>query len=227
MEKLRSDFNGSSKTTFDSIAQIRIVIYDVPYDMLPSVVPALPSGYVETEKDAEYAWQDLIDKLKASILSSFDLRVLQYEEDIREKDSQRSLPGWNFCTFFVLKEGLARGFESVGLVEDALVGYDELSVGLDTVIKEQVAADPAEARGGSLLNYTEDLRTAARRAVSLAATGSADADEDEETVDLQSTDRPLERIEDIPISFTKKPYRDMILANNVSIFDFRCYIFVC
>ena len=225
MEKLRSDFNGSSKTTFDRIAQIRIGINDVPYDMLPRVVPALPSGYVETEKDAENAWQDLIDKLKASILSSFDLRVLQYEEDIREKDSQRSLPGWNFCTFFILKEGLARGFESVGLVEDALVGYDELSVGLDTVIKEQGAADPAEARGGSLLNYTEDLRTAARRAVSLAATGSADADEDEETVDLQSTDRPLERIEDIPISFTKKPYRDMILANNVSIFDFRCYIF--
>ncbi len=35
----------------------------------------------------------------------------------------------------------------------------------------------------------------------------------------------MERFEDIPISATKKPYRELILANNVSVFDFRCYIF--
>ncbi len=117
------------KTAPDRVAQIRIGINDVPYDVLPRVVPAVPSGYSETGVDAENAWQDLVAKMKDLILSSFDMRVSQYEEDIREKDSQRSLPGWNFCTFFILKEGLARGFESVGLVEDALVGYDELSVG--------------------------------------------------------------------------------------------------
>ena len=128
MEKLRSDFNSSSKGAPDRIAQIRIAINDVPYDVLPRLVPAVPSGSWETAQDAENAWSDLLAKFKSLILTSFDRRVAQYEEDIKEKAGQRSLPGWNFCTFFILKEGLARGFESVGLVEDALVGYDELSV---------------------------------------------------------------------------------------------------
>ena len=34
-------------------------------------------------------WDYLVAKLKALILTSFDLRVLQYEEDIKEKEDQR------------------------------------------------------------------------------------------------------------------------------------------
>jgi hypothetical protein len=98
LEKLRSDFNGTSKNSVDRVAQVRIGINDVPYDLLPRVVPAVPTGYTETEQDAENAWADLVAKFKALILSSFDLRVRQYEEDIKEKDAQRSLPGWNLGT---------------------------------------------------------------------------------------------------------------------------------
>ena len=150
LEKMRSDFNGSGKSAIDRVRQIRIGINDVPYDLLPRVVPAVPTGYHETEQDSENAWLDLIAKFKELILSSFDTRVTQYEEDIKERDGQRGLPGWNFCTFFILKEGLARGFESVGLVEDALVVYDELSVGLDTIIHEQALSGSVEATGGAL-----------------------------------------------------------------------------
>lgn len=226
LERMRSDYGSSSKANVDRIAQIRIGINDVPYDLLPRVVPAVPTGYMETEEDAKVAWADLIDKFKRLILASFDMRVSQYEEDIKEKDAQRSLPGWNFCTFFILKEGLARGFESVGLVDDALVGYDELSVGLDTIIQEQAAADFAETHGGSLLPHTPDLKKIAQSAMVTASTGTLEFD-DEETVDLQSTKEPepQEKFDDIPISVMKKPYRDLILSNNVSIFDFRCYIF--
>lgn len=226
LEKLRADFNSSGKVSVDRVAQIRIGVNDVPYDMLPRVVPAVPTGYSENEKDAENAWTELIDKMKDLILSSFDKRVGQYEEDIREKDTQRSLPGWNFCTFFILKEGLARGFESVGLVEDALVGYDELSVGLDTIIQEQTVAGSATTHGGSLLNYTDDLKKMAQKAVASIVHGNIEYEGDEETVDLQSKDKmSTDYVEDIPISSTKKQYREMILANNVSVFDFRCYIF--
>lgn len=228
MEKLRSDFNGSSKHPVDRIAQIRIGINDVPYDILPRVVPAVPSGYMETEADAEAAWADIISKFRGLILSSFDMRVTQYEDDIREKDAQRKLPGWNFCTFFILKEGLAGGFESVGLVEDALVGYDELSVGLDTIIQEQALAGSDGAHGGALLAYTDDLKRVAQKALAAVSTGTMEfEDGDDETVDLQSKDQPeaTEKFDEIPISLVKKPYRDLILANNVSIFDFRCYIF--
>lgn len=226
LEKFRADFNPSTKATGDHVAQIRIDVNDVPYDLLPRVVPAVPTGYMETAQDAKVAWAELIDKIKRLILSSFDMRVTQYEDDIREKDAQRSLPGWNFCTFFILKEGLARGFESVGLVEDALVGYDELSVGLDTIIQEQAASGLSELPGGSLLSHTEELKRAAQKALTAASTGTMEF-EDEEHVDLQSKDghAPTDHFDEIPISVVKKPYRELILANNVSIFDFRCYLF--
>ncbi|KAK4213144.1 trafficking protein particle complex subunit 10 [Rhypophila decipiens] len=225
LEKLRSDFNSSGKGATDRVRQIRIGINDVPYDLLPRVVPAVPTGYHETEHDAEIAWLDLIAKFKELILSSFDTRVRQYEEDIKEKDGQRGLPGWNFCTFFILKEGLARGFENVGLVEDALVVYDQLSVGLDAIIHEQAIAGSAEAHGGALLSYTEELRKLAQRALDQVESGKMEF-EDEEAVDLQKGEKgQADNFDRIPISSTKKPYRELILANNVSLFDFRCYIF--
>ncbi|KAL9477378.1 hypothetical protein ACSS6W_007219 [Trichoderma asperelloides] len=205
LEKLRSDFNTTNKGAPDRVTQIRIGINDVPYDLLPRVVPAVPSGYTETEQDAENAWNDLIGKIKSQILTSFDMRVTQYEEDIREKDAQRTLPGWNFCTFFILKEGLARGFESVGLVEDALVGYDELNVGLDTVIHEQLETGSPEKHERALETATKDSS-------------------DEEGGDTESN-AAGPRFGEIAISSTTKAYRDMILANKVSVFDFRCYIF--
>jgi len=224
LEKLRSDFNGSGKSAVDRVRQIRIHVNDVPYDILPRVVPAVPTGYHETALDRDNAWGDLMGKLKELILSSFDTRVTQYEEDIKERDGQRGLPGWNFCTFFILKEGLARGFESVGLVEDALVGYDELSVGLDAIIQEQAIAGSAEAHGGALLTHTEELKVLAEKALDQVAHGNLEFDE--EAVDLQSREKgPLDTFHNIPISSSKKAYRELILANNVSLFDFRCYIF--
>ncbi|KAI5463573.1 trafficking protein particle complex subunit 10 [Mariannaea sp. PMI_226] len=221
LEKIKTDFGGTGKSAMDRIAQIRIGINDVPYDNLPRVVPAVPTGYSENEQDAENAWNELVVKMKSLILGSFDMRVTQYEEDIKEKDGQRSLPGWNFCTFFILKEGLARGFESVGLVEDALVGYDELSVGLDSVINEQAAEGSPESHGGALLSYSEDVKKTIEKALAQVSGTSVD----EEAVDLQSNEVASDHLDEIPISTTKKAYRDMILANNVSVFDFRCYIF--
>ncbi|KAF4584050.1 Trafficking protein particle complex subunit 10 [Ophiocordyceps camponoti-floridani] len=229
LEKLRSDFNSSGKGSPDRVAQIRIGINDVPYDQLPRVVPAMPSGYSETDQDAENAWNNLVAKFKSLILTSFDRRVSQYEEDIKEKDAQRTLPGWNFCTFFILKEGLARGFESVGLVEDALVGYDELAVGLDLVMHGQAMTGLPEQPGGAMLAYTEELKQLLRQAREVKDQTVTVDGGDVEVENLQQSGsgaaQEASRDDIIVISSTKKAYRDMILENKVSVFDFRCYIF--
>jgi hypothetical protein len=181
--------------------------------MLPATSSVTSPPVTESPQEQERAWGDLIVKFKSLILMSFDLRVSQYEEDIREKESQRALPGWNFCTFFMLKEGLAKGFESVGLVEDALLGYDELSVGLDTVLRDQ-ANEGSETQGGVILDHSKDLH---QRAAEILKRSQKDDGGRKE---------PVPHIHDAkPINSRKKNYRDLILANDISIFDFRCYIF--
>jgi hypothetical protein len=53
--------------------------------------------------DNPAAWAEVINKLKECILSAFDSAVSQREEDVKRSEGQRSMPGWNFCTFFILK----------------------------------------------------------------------------------------------------------------------------
>ncbi|KAJ5865714.1 hypothetical protein N7534_000267 [Penicillium rubens] len=197
LEKAKADFNGSSKSAVDRVAQLR-----------------LPKQGTKSPELTEQL-EDLIDKMKNGILASFDLRVAQYEEDIKEKDSQRNLPGWNFCTFFILKEGLARGFENVGLFEDALAGYDELAVGLDANIRDQLDGS-GDQHGGALSITSKDWAEMAKKALE---TGASDTRDDDAT--LFSEIQP----EDFPFNANKMPYREMILASDISIFDFRTYIF--
>ncbi|KAG5440168.1 hypothetical protein PCANB_001737 [Pneumocystis canis] len=81
-------------------------------------------------------WQDFIAKMKEGILSCFNTRITQYEEDVKKMDSQKTLPGWNYCTFFILKEGLAQSFEHMSLIEESLVQYDELELSFYQTLKD-------------------------------------------------------------------------------------------
>lgn len=205
LDKLKADFNGTSKSAVDRVAQLRL--------------PKVGSGQKPPDELPDQI-EDFVEKMKNGVLASFDLRVAQYEEDIKGKDSQRSLPGWNFCTFFILKEGLARGFENVGLFEDALIGYDELSVGLDMAFRDQLRGS-GDHHGSTFLNYSKDWMEKARGALDSGLEASDDAkDDDGEMPSILEIDA-----DDFPLNSTKKAYREMILANNISIFDFRVYIF--
>ena len=207
LEKIKADFNGTSKSAVDRVAQLRLPKGDA------EKVLSKPSSELGEQVE------DFVEKMKNGILASFDLRVAQYEEDIKEKDSQRSLPGWNFCTFFILKEGLARGFESVGLFEDALIGYDELSVGLDIAVREQLEGT-GDRHGGTFLTHSTDWKDTATKALEAAGKGDTAQEEDREVPAI-----PELSSEQFPLVASKKPYRDMILASNISVFDFRTYIF--
>ena len=210
LDKIRSDFNGSSKGTVDRVAQVPAT-KDLQVQGI--TVSGIPSGPAREPflQESNRAWEDLMSKFKSLILTSFDLRVRQYEDDIKEKGSQRSLPGWNFCTFFMLKEGLSRGFESVGLVEDALMGYDELSVELLSALRDQVEKAATGQDASLFREHTQELLIQAE-----AAWNGTEI----------SPNRPnYRRLSSSLLDTDKKPYRELILANNISAFDFRSYVF--
>lgn len=206
-DKLRTDFGGS-KSSPGRVAQIRLL---EPGDKSTPL----------TASDLEEQWQDFVDGLKSCILRSFDARVAQYESDIRERDSQRHLPGWNFCTFFLLKEGLAKGFENLGLLDDALAVYDELSLGLDVLVKDRARGGDNDDSGG-LLTFSKESKGLLRAAL----------DTDPKTVRAVTlnSDHDLKRLinEDrngFPFDIEKKNYRNLILSNDVSALDLRIYLF--
>ncbi|KAF8212360.1 trafficking protein particle complex subunit 10 [Mycena galopus ATCC 62051] len=128
-------------------------------------------------------WAEFLNKLKDGLLSSFDLAVSQREDEVKRSESQRQMPGWNFCTFFILKESLAGSFQGVNLFEDALLQYDELEASFYQVLKEK-----SLSWFGTLI-----------------------------TPSSNDDSSPL-------LSISKKPYRDLILSNTISVFDFRIYL---
>eukprot|EP00123_Amoebidium_parasiticum_P011023 comp20470_c0_seq1/m.26083 comp20470_c0_seq1/g.26083 ORF comp20470_c0_seq1/g.26083 comp20470_c0_seq1/m.26083 type:complete len:1249 (-) comp20470_c0_seq1:392-4138(-) len=71
-------------------------------------------------------WDQFLNRVLENLLHSFKRRVERYEEDLRKMMTNRMVPGWNYCQFFILKEGLAFAFEGMHLYEEALLQYDEL-----------------------------------------------------------------------------------------------------
>ena len=223
IEKIRVDFNGTSKNAMDRVAQVKAT-----ESSDGSKVSSRPTPFINQSSEVEghRGWDDLAAKLKSLILASFDLRVSQYEEDIREKESQRKLPGWNFNTFFLLKEGLARGFESVGLVEDALTSYHELAAGLYAVIRERQTEEFSQQHTGLFRDHTEEVLEEFKRAA-LSESISRKLNHESEYTSVGSA-QILSRADDFGASILdtgRKPFRELILANNISAFDFQCYVF--
>ncbi|SCV73847.1 BQ2448_6277 [Microbotryum intermedium] len=139
---------------------------------------------VGASADDPTAWAEFSNKVKEGVLTTFDTNVSLYEENVRKADSQRQLQGWQFQPFLLQKEVLADSFEAIGLLEDALIQYDEL-----------------EASFFQALNTHDGAW--------FGAVGGLTSGDDA---------LPL-------LSTTNKPYRSLIHANKITVFDFRIYIF--
>ena len=207
-DKLRADFNETGKGSLDRVAQIRLTRAQMSSDLLPT--PALATTIEETHEEREKAWNDLMGKLRALILGPFDLRVRQYETVFAEQETRRSMPGFNFCTFFIQKEGLAKALESIGLVEDALVIYDELSLGLETVIRD-LARGQAEGTATTFAPYTSDF---ADRIIGMRMSKANGVLSNDSTLHGSHVGESLD-----------VDYRERIVRSDISVFDFFSYIF--
>jgi hypothetical protein len=95
LDKLRADFNTDKRDRYVAIT-LSILFTDVQVDRCVQL--AWPMN-----ENNPAAWAELLSKIKDGILSSFDAAISQREEEVRRSEQQRLMPGWNFCTFFLLK----------------------------------------------------------------------------------------------------------------------------
>jgi hypothetical protein len=56
-----------------------------------------------TGTDNPLAWAEFVNKMKEGLIYAFDAAIAQREEEVKRSENQQSMPGWNFCTFFILK----------------------------------------------------------------------------------------------------------------------------
>jgi hypothetical protein len=56
--------------------------------------------------ESDSTWLDLAAKIGEAIMGSFSHHILQYEDNVRRLDAQRQMPGWNYCTFFLMKASI-------------------------------------------------------------------------------------------------------------------------
>ncbi|KAM6500907.1 Trafficking protein particle complex subunit 10, TRAPPC10 domain containing protein [Amanita muscaria] len=159
LEKMKADFNTDKR---DRVAQI---------------------SWAPGSEGNAATWAEFINKIKDGLVHAFNSAIAQREEEVKRSESQRQMPGWNFCTFFILKESLSNSFEGMKLFDEALLHYSELEELFTHVLKEKNLS-----WFGTLINP--------------------------EPLDDSS---PL-------LALTKKPYRALILANNISVFDLRSYL---
>ncbi|KAI9222018.1 hypothetical protein BC828DRAFT_46612 [Blastocladiella britannica] len=131
-------------------------------------------------------WADFFARVKDGVLASFAAQVAHYDDDIARIDAQRLVPGWNYTSFFLLKEGLAQCFAAVALADDAALQYDELDAAFEQTVHLQVA--------------------------SFSTFGATDPGDDDVGPVLLNSRTPT------------KDYRALMLANNISVFDFRVYL---
>ncbi|KAJ2746038.1 hypothetical protein GGI20_001665 [Coemansia sp. BCRC 34301] len=78
------------------------------------------------QASAVESWNKVFLAMRSHVVSVLEERVLGLADDVRRMDANRMLPGWNYCKFFVVKEGVVRLYRLMGLADEALAQYDEL-----------------------------------------------------------------------------------------------------
>lgn len=170
LEKARADFNTSKK---DHVVQL---------SRLPPV-PATPLGKAGLHSMDPTIWAELLTKLREAASTTFAATVELQEHEIARCGVTRGQQGWDFCSYFLSKDSLARTLEAVGLKDDAVGQYEDLEIVFAQAVQNG--------------------------AVSFAPVGGDDPNDDS---------LPL-------LDVTKKPYADLIRRREISLFDFRCYLF--
>jgi hypothetical protein len=84
-------------------------LWVIPHPALSPIVSARRPGHVWRDRlgMAAQQWSQLFWRMERCAIGTLTARVRAYEVEIRKRYEQRSLPGWNFCTYFCLRESVA------------------------------------------------------------------------------------------------------------------------
>ena len=113
IEKIKTDFNTSKKE------------HVVHLTRLPPV-PDHPGRQAGAHTIDPTIWADLLTRMKEGASAAFSSTVEAQEEEIRRCETARGKAGWDFCSYFLSKDALARTLEGIGLCDDAVAQYEDL-----------------------------------------------------------------------------------------------------
>ncbi|KAI3629595.1 hypothetical protein MIR68_012369, partial [Amoeboaphelidium protococcarum] len=140
--------------------------------------------------------EEVITRLTDVALQAASLKINQLSEDVKRLDQSRSLPGFNYLNFFLVKEQLASVYEALSLYNESLLLYQEL----DHLFIQTMDSTLVQITDGS---QSQQLITWS------ANVGGGDHTDDSSSI----------------FAFDKKSYHDLIRSNSISIFDFWSYLF--
>ncbi|GAC72281.1 putative transmembrane protein [Moesziomyces antarcticus T-34] len=170
LEKARADFSTSKKEHVVHISR------------LPPV-PAVPLTRSGLHSMDPTIWAELLTKMREAASATFTTTIEAQEHEIARCGVTKGQQGWDFCSYFLAKDSLARTLDAVGLKDDAVGQYEDLEI-----------------------VFAQAMQTGA---VAFAPIGGDGANDDS---------LPL-------LDVHKKPYAELIRRNDISLFDFRCYLF--
>ncbi|KAJ1922220.1 hypothetical protein H4219_000082 [Mycoemilia scoparia] len=97
--------------------------------------PKSDNDHVILLQEDDEGWVNFIRVLKNMIISSVESQFTTLYTYIRQLDSNRLVPGWNYCRFFILKESLINLYDMMNLYDEALKQYDELDAVFNQIME--------------------------------------------------------------------------------------------
>lgn len=71
-------------------------------------------------------WNELLKRIKECLAVSFSRQIKEYRSEVKNLIERINIPGWNFCNYFIVKEGLAFTLIQCNQLENAIDIYNQL-----------------------------------------------------------------------------------------------------
>ena len=78
---------------------------------------------VQKKKEATEDWNEAVRRISECLSASFQRQIKDYKIEVKNHLNRQLVPGWNFCHYFVITEGLAFTMYQCNCLDAALSYY--------------------------------------------------------------------------------------------------------